>query len=125
MLAIVTAAIQSTKSLYETVNRFQNRDKTLRRLENELQDLVSVLEALAEAIMIDTSALALLQRPVDRCSQVCREFEASMNDFKHRSKTTFLDWAKLEFMKGDINDFMDAVAGYKATISVGLGTITM
>ncbi|ETS77173.1 hypothetical protein PFICI_11047 [Pestalotiopsis fici W106-1] len=31
----------------------------------------------------------------------------------------------MEFMSSDINGFMDALAGYKATITVGLGTITM
>ncbi|CVL00283.1 uncharacterized protein FMAN_09787 [Fusarium mangiferae] len=37
----------------------------------------------------------------------------------------FRDWAKMEFMTGDINEFMDRLAGYKATISVGLGIIVM
>ncbi|PKX89425.1 uncharacterized protein P174DRAFT_425346 [Aspergillus novofumigatus IBT 16806] len=31
----------------------------------------------------------------------------------------------MEFMRGDINEFIDNIAGYKSTISVGLGTITM
>jgi hypothetical protein len=31
----------------------------------------------------------------------------------------------MEFMRGDINDFIDNISGYKSTISIGLGTITM
>ncbi|OJJ67275.1 hypothetical protein ASPBRDRAFT_59258 [Aspergillus brasiliensis CBS 101740] len=31
----------------------------------------------------------------------------------------------MEFMRGDISEFIDTIAGYKSTISVGLGTITM
>ncbi|KAL4748990.1 hypothetical protein BDW72DRAFT_142607 [Aspergillus terricola var. indicus] len=31
----------------------------------------------------------------------------------------------MEFMKGDINEFIDNIAGYKSTINVGLGTITI
>ncbi|EER40864.1 conserved hypothetical protein [Histoplasma capsulatum H143] len=71
------------------------------------------------------SILALLQGPIDRCSQVCREFEQSMKIFSGKSKTGFRDWTKMEFMRGDINEFIDTIAGYKSTISVGLGTITM
>ncbi|PGG96336.1 hypothetical protein GX51_07866 [Blastomyces parvus] len=71
------------------------------------------------------SILALLQGPIGRCSQVCREFEQSMKIFSGKSKMGFRDWTKMEFMKGDINEFIDTIAGYKSTISVGLGTITM
>ena len=35
------------------------------------------------------------------------------------------DWAKLEFMRGDINEFIDTISGYKSTIAVGLGIITL
>ena len=48
-----------------------------------------------------------------------------MGQFSSKSKTGFVDWTKMEFMKGDVNQFMDTVAGYKATISVGLGVLTM
>jgi hypothetical protein len=121
----VTAAIQSTNSLCETVKRFKDRSKTLRRLQDELQDLATILDSLAQVDNAETSALPLLQRPIDRYSQVCREFEQSMKVFSGKSKTGFRDWTKMEFMRGDINEFTDIVAGYKSTILVGLGTITM
>lgn len=69
--------------------------------------------------------LTLLQGPIERCSLVCREFEQSMEVFTGKSKTGFRDWTKMEFMRGDMNEFIDNIAGYKSTISVGLGTITM
>jgi len=69
--------------------------------------------------------LTLLQGPIERCSLVCREFEQSMEVFTGKSKTGFRDWTKMEFMRGDINEFIDTIAGYKATISVGIGTITL
>ncbi|CAM1504967.1 Fc.00g106040.m01.CDS01 [Cosmosporella sp. VM-42] len=125
VVAVVTAAIQSTKSLTETVKRFKDRDQILSRLQHELEDLINILNALKEVTNIETSILALLKGPVDRCSQVCREFETSMKEFSGKSKTGFRDWAKMEFMRGDINEFMGTLAGYKSTISVGLGTITM
>lgn len=35
------------------------------------------------------------------------------------------DWAKLEFMRGDINEFIDTISGYKSTIAAGLGIVTL
>ncbi|GJC83487.1 hypothetical protein ColLi_06325 [Colletotrichum liriopes] len=125
VIAIVTAAIQSTKSLAEAVNRFKGRDKTLGRLQYELEDLGGILNKLQELIALETSVITLLKDPVARCNQLCKEFEMSMKEFDGKSKAGFRDWAKMEFMRGNINDFMDTLAGYKATISVGLGTITM
>ena len=125
VLAVVTAAIKSTKSLYETVKRFKGRDNTLRRLQHELEDLANILESLTQVINAETSVMKLLQGPIDRCTQVCGEFEQSMKVFSSKSKTGFRDWTKMEFMRGDINEFIDTIAGYKSTITVGLGTITM
>ena len=125
VLAVIAAAAQSTKSLYETIKRFKDRNKTLRRLQDELRDLANILDSLTEVTNAEASMLTLLQGPIERCSQVCREFEQSMEVFNGKSKTGFRDWTKMEFMRGDINEFIDTIAGYKSTISIGLGTITM
>ena len=115
VLAVITAAIQSTKSLHETVKRFREHNKTLRRLQDELADLINILNSLTQVTSVETSMLALLQGPIDRCSQVCREFEQLMEVFSGKSKTGFRDWTRMEFMKGDINEFIDTIAGYKLT----------
>ncbi|KAK1142206.1 hypothetical protein N8T08_008132 [Aspergillus melleus] len=125
MLAVITATLQSTRSLCETVRRFQDRNKTLRRLVDELDDLIKILDSLKQVINTETAMLTLLEGPLDRCSQVCHQFEQLMKAFSNKSKTGFRDWTKMEFMRGDINEFIDTIAGYKSTISVGLGTITI
>ncbi|KAF1817811.1 uncharacterized protein K489DRAFT_293706, partial [Dissoconium aciculare CBS 342.82] len=125
LLAISTAAIQSAKSLREAVKRYKGRDKTLGRLQDELDHLSKILESLTQTVATEESLLALLQGPIERCDQVCREFEAAMEGFSQKSKTGFRDWARMEFMRGDINEFIETIAGYKSTISVGLGTVTM
>jgi hypothetical protein len=43
---VITAAVQSTKALRETITRFKDRDKTLGRLQNELCDLINILDSL-------------------------------------------------------------------------------
>ncbi|EFQ99369.1 hypothetical protein MGYG_02380 [Nannizzia gypsea CBS 118893] len=125
VLAVTTVAIQSTKSLCDTVKRFRGRDKTLRRLQDELEDLANILNSLSQMSDAETPMLALLEGPIDRCSQVCDDFERSMKVFSGKSNPGFRDWTKMEFMRGDINEFIDAITGYKLTISVGLGTVTM
>lgn len=125
LVAIITAAATSIKALQGTVSRFKGRDKTLGRLQNELQDIATILDSLGQVIDEEASMAALLRGPIDRCRKVCDEFAQSMESFSHKSKAGFRDWTKLEFMKGDINDFIDTISGYKSTISVGLGTITM
>ena len=125
LLAVITAAIQSTKVLRETITRFKDRDKTLGRLQNELCDLVNILDSLTQVVDTEASMLALLKGPIERCTQVCSDFAKSMEAFSRKSKTGFRDWTKMEFMRGDIHEFIDTISGYKSTISVGLGTLTM
>jgi hypothetical protein len=124
-LAIITATIQTTKSLYDTVQRFNKRNKTLRRLLQEIEDLTNILELLKQVIGAESSMIKLLQGPVEHCSQICTEFERSLEGFVGKSKTGLLDWTKLEFKRGDINEFIHVISGYKATISVGLATINL
>ena len=125
LLAVTTAALQSSKSLYNTVKRFKGRDKTLRRLQGELEDLTNILASLTQVMTAEQSISTLLRGPVERCDQVCREFQQAMETFGGKPKTGVLDWAKMEFMRGGIQEFIDSIASYKSTISVGVGTITL
>ncbi|KAF5235105.1 hypothetical protein FANTH_11826 [Fusarium anthophilum] len=124
-LAIVPLAVQSIKSLKDTVTRYKGRDKTLARLHHVLEDLDNILEVLERAVNSEASTRALLEGPVSRCNILCRDFETAMQAFGGTSRMGFRDWARMEFMTGDINEFMDRLEGYKATISVGLGIIIM
>ncbi|KAH6967643.1 hypothetical protein BKA56DRAFT_497203 [Ilyonectria sp. MPI-CAGE-AT-0026] len=124
-LAAGPLAVQTVNSLKNTVTRYKGRDKTLARLYLVLGDLGNILEALEGALDSGESTRALLEGPVSRCNLICREFETAMPAFSGKSKMSFLDWTRMEFMTGDINEFMNRLADYKATISVGLDTITM
>lgn len=125
VLGIITAAAQATKLLHETVQKYKGRDKTLKQLDEVLKDMARILASLAEEEGIDAKLWELLKHPISRCSQVCSEFEESMKVFGSKSKTGLRDWTKLEFMRGDINDFMEQISGYKSTITIGLGILTM
>jgi len=125
VLTIITAAIVSAKTLHETVGRYKGRDKTLGRLQDGLTDLITILKSLEEVAHNEAPVLALLKGPIGRCAQVSADFEDAMKTFSGKSKTGLIDWAKMEFMRGNINEFIDILADYKSTITVGLGTITL
>ena len=125
VLTVIAATITTIRTLNETVGRYKGRDKTLGRLQDDLYDLISVLNSLEEAAASNSPVLALLKGPISRCAQVSREFENSMKKFDAKSKPGLKDWTKMEFMRGDINEFIDTLADYKSTITIGLGTINM
>ncbi len=121
----VAATVQTIISLRDTVKRYKGRDTLLARLQNTLQDLINVLINLDEIIDKDKSPmLKHLKGPVDRCREVCDEFKKAMEIFGQKSATR-RDWMRMEFMKGDINAFIDTLAGYKSTIAISLGAINM
>jgi hypothetical protein len=125
ILTLITATITSVQSLHDTVKRYKGRDKTLGRLQDGLLDLMTILNTLEAASDGKSPIWALLKGPISRCAQVCDEFKDAMKIFDGKSKTGLKDWTKLEFMRGDINEFIDTLADYKSTITIGLGTITM
>ena len=77
-LAVITAAVKSTKSLYETVKRFKGRDKTLRRLQDEVGDLANILDSLEQVTTnAEESMLKLLQ---GRLSNAAAKYATSSNN---------------------------------------------
>lgn len=124
-LTVITACVQTTSSLLALVKRYRGRDRTLGRLQDGLQDLLTFLQALEKVGADDSITRSLIDGPVARCSQICHDFEAAMQKFSSKSRLGLVDWARMEFMAGDISDFMDTIASYKSTIAVGLGVINM
>lgn len=125
-MAGIFAAIQWTRSLLITVTTLRQRDRTLARLQGELEGLVRVLGSLAQVPNAPASMLVLLERPIDRCSQLCCKFKQLMEASSQTSKLiSHQDWTKMEVMGSNINEFIDTMEGYKSTISVAHGIITL
>jgi hypothetical protein len=124
-LTVIAATISTLKGVHDTVKRYESRDKLLVRLQNGIFDLINILEKLKELVDSEATVLALLSGPVGHCAEVCHQFEDAMKKFSGKSKIGLIDWGKMEFMRGDINEFIDTLGDYKSTIAVGLGTITL
>lgn len=126
MLQAATDSTQSAINLCDVIEGFQSRDKTLKRLSGELQDLINILNQLLEVDNIqETSTLKLLESPTGRCGKLCSKFEKSMKSFRERSEGEVRDWLKMDFMEGNINTFIDKLECYKSTIKIGLEIVTM
>lgn len=128
VLALSVFAFKSSVSLYQSVKGFQNNRKAIRELEQELEALKNVLQSLQQFASKNEDQFKTLCLPLLRCGQACKDFEEVIaNCTKHSSdsKTSFRDWAKLQYLGSDIVEFKNMLAGHKATISVAIGDINL
>lgn len=123
IIAIVTATIQTSKALHQTIQSFRTHHSTVVRLTRELSDLTTVLESLSYHVTSNDRPFLPLVFPLNQCRQACDDFKRLIEENSKRSgpnRTSFRDWAKLYYMSGDVDNFTDMLAGYKATINIAL-----
>jgi hypothetical protein len=124
LLALASFAFKSSVSLSNTIQGYRNHPKRVRDLAQESKALSEVLSLLTDTINatadLDLSALEL---PLRRCGEACKEFEHELVKCSSRSggdRTSFRDWAKLQYMGDGIDEFTQLLAGYKSTINIAL-----
>lgn len=128
VVALAVFAFQSSRVLYQTVASFQSNQRNVRQLKEELEALNGALEALQETAANPDVDLAMLQLPLFRCGKACEDFEALIakcTAHSSGSRTSFRDWARLQYMGDDIVGFKNMLAGYKSTIMIALGDANM
>ena len=83
-----------------------------------------VLSSLTKTIYsisgIDFSALKI---PLQRCGNIYKDFEKEILKYSSRStgsRTSFRDWAKLRYIREDIDRFRRSLVRYKLTINITL-----
>lgn len=79
---LISTAIESTKTLYDTASSYKSRDKAHRRLQDGLQNLAKSLDALKQVFNTVPSNLELLRGPVDRYSKFYHNFKQSLENTK-------------------------------------------
>ncbi|OGM41919.1 hypothetical protein ABOM_009807 [Aspergillus bombycis] len=127
LVALAAFAFQTSKSLYQVVESFKSTKRVIRDLRFEIESLTQALATLEKAAVDNEAQLMALKLPLLRCGKTCKEFEGVINRCTSHSRdqrTSFRDWAKLQYMGGDITDLRTALAGYKATINIALGGAT-
>lgn len=129
VVALVAFAFKSSTVLYTTVRDFQSQDKNVRALKNELADLRGVLESLSETVDTNSNiSFDALKLPLLRCGKTCEEYGdliARCTKHSGSSRPSFRDWISQQYLKGDITDFREMLAGYKSTINIALANANM
>lgn len=124
VLALVTFAFQSSTVLYKTVRSYKTQDANARALKNELNDLTGVLHSLLETVTnYPDLNFDCLELPLLRCGKTCEEYGkliARCTKHSNGTRPSFRDWIGQQYLKGDITDFRDMLAGYKSTINIAL-----
>ncbi|KAK0368123.1 hypothetical protein CLIM01_14516 [Colletotrichum limetticola] len=125
LIAIVTATIQTSQTLYSTIQSFRSHQRTVQQLLDELSALKEVLQSLETHIQIeDDATLASLKTPLLQCRRACADFDTLMiecSKYSGRPRSSFRGWVKVRYMESDIHGFTSMLAGYKSTIAIALG----
>jgi len=129
LLTLATFAFQSSVTLLQTVQSFQSHPKRVRDLVEELQALKDVLGPLAKRVKAaNDETLSALDLPLLRCGNSCKDFEREILKCSSRTggdRSSFRDWARLRYMRDDIDGFRRLLAGYKQTINIALTDATL
>ena len=129
LLAVTNIALKHSVALHNTVNRYKNLPKPVCDLRAELEDLIEVFEILRDTINTNKSAgLTALIIPLQRCGEVCREFEELIIQYTNEicdEEMSLQGWAKLRYLGEDIYGFCHMVAGYKSTIKIALADVKL
>jgi hypothetical protein len=129
LLAEATFAFQCSFSLYETVNSLRPHPKHVRDLLQDIEALSAALGLLTDFIMETADInLTALDLPLLRCGSVCKEFQQAILHYSSRpdnSQPGVLDWARLEYMGDDMDEFRILLVGYKTMFNIALADTNM
>jgi hypothetical protein len=126
-LALAIFAFKSSVSLYQIVKSFQSNNRAIRELKEELKALSNVIQSLQQLASSEVQFEALCL-PLLCCGKACNDFKeviANCTTHSTESKTSFRDWAKLQYRGNDIAGFKNILAGYKSTISIAIGDVNL
>lgn len=124
----VALALKATILLCQTVENFQSRERLIRELREELQDLSHLLKTLQELTGYTDTDLTALESPLKRCADACTEFNILVKDCtQHSSENRYSkrDWLKIRYMGEGISGFRNMLAGYKSTITIAIAYVNL
>ncbi|GAQ12182.1 hypothetical protein ALT_9503 [Aspergillus lentulus] len=127
LVTLAGFAFQASKSLHQVLESFKSTKRTVRELRHELDALNQVIEELQKVAVDHEKDLSTLKLPLLRCGKTCQEFKDVIEKCAPRSdgqRTRIIEWARLQYMGGNISNLKATLSGYKATISIALGGAT-
>lgn len=123
IVSLISLAVGSCTTLNRNLKSFQSKERPVRELLGEAQDLELVLRTLQDSIGNMATSMEFLMQPVNRCSNACKDFNTLITESTERStdkQVSSKEWLKLRYLGEDIVGFKNMLAGYKATIIIAL-----
>lgn len=128
VVALTTFAIQSSKALYDAIDKVKNGSRNLRELKDEMSSLENVLASLSETISVSEADFTALETPLQKCGQLCQDFAIVLNKCSARSgdgKFSWRDFFNSTYKGKDILDLRSLIGAYKGTIAIALADANM
>ena len=129
VIALVTFALSTSVQLSNTLRDIQGHTKKTRALLTELSALADVLESVLQTINNSPNVdFDPLRPPLQQCGEACTKYGQLINEFRKYSTPThssLRDWLKQRYHWGDVAEFREMIAAYKATISIAIANVNM
>ncbi|KAH8648708.1 hypothetical protein BX600DRAFT_475659 [Xylariales sp. PMI_506] len=124
VVAVAVSALNSSTALSNVIKEYSYHPKRIRDLLEELDALGHTLRQITQTAITTTSIdLSVIRLPLLKCDEACKAFETDIKKWMSRTdgdRITFRGWAKLNYVRDDIDRFKEMLAGYKATFSICL-----
>lgn len=86
VIAVTTVALQSSRTVYETISGIKNGPEEVKELASEVQQLCHILRQVTEVSKNiddrDATSISELQNVIDQCRQNLDDFQKQFNQFK-------------------------------------------
>ncbi|KUL81740.1 hypothetical protein ZTR_09838 [Talaromyces verruculosus] len=126
-MTLTSATLQSVKGLYDKIRSYRDYPETVEHLETELYGLLVALRKVEKLDLDETTATELkpILKACDKACSVLRQAIEKCTSQSGGKERHFGDWAKLEFLDGNITMAKETLAGYKATIAIIINAINL
>lgn len=128
IVGLTAFAIQSSKALYDTIEKIKNNGRNVRELKEELTALSSVLKSLEETLAISEVDFGALQPPLLRCGRLCQEYSVLIGKCSAHAgsgRFSLRDFLMSTYKNKDIIELRALLAAYKSTIAIALADANM
>lgn len=130
ILALVIAALQASKAVYNTVDSFKSHRQKVREIQTELGSLTVVLESVCQQIQLspDKQRFEPLREPLKCCTMTCEDIQLMLDKCTKHAKNkgdSISDWLQMQYREKSFDETKQRLAAYKATLSITFDAINL
>jgi hypothetical protein len=132
VVAITTAALQSTQFLVQTINNVKDAPATITNINADLRAIEFVLKDMNEKVQDSSSQIICSNQigpAVENCDRACKAFQLQVEQWMKHSKTDKIFWISRWkiglFGQERIKAFTRQLTVCKSTLNIALTTATL